>query len=25
LMPFDEFNRIVGLDEKYALDAKYRS
>ena len=25
LMPFDEFNAIVGLDEKYALDAKYRS
>lgn len=25
LMPFDEFNDIVGLDEKYALDAKYRS
>jgi methylisocitrate lyase len=25
LMPFDEFNRIVGLDEKYALDAKYKS
>ena len=25
LMPFDEFNRIVGLEEKYALDAKYRS
>jgi 2,3-dimethylmalate lyase len=25
LMPFDEFNGIVGLDEKYALDAKYRS
>ena len=25
LMPFDEFNEIVGLDEKYALDAKYRS
>ena len=25
LMPFDEFNQIVGLDEKYALDAKYRS
>jgi len=25
LMPFDEFNRIVGLDEKYALDVKYRS
>jgi methylisocitrate lyase len=25
LMPFDEFNKIVGLDEKYALDAKYRN
>ena len=25
LMPFDEFNAVVGLDEKYALDAKYRS
>ena len=25
LMPFDEFNEIVGLHEKYALDAKYRS
>lgn len=25
LMPFDNFNEIVGLDEKYALDAKYRS
>jgi 2-methylisocitrate lyase-like PEP mutase family enzyme len=25
LMPFDEFNHIIGLDEKYALDAKYRS
>ena len=24
LMPFDEFNAIVGLDEKYTLDAKYR-
>jgi len=23
LMPFNEFNGIVGLDEKYALDAKY--
>ena len=23
LMPFDEFNEIVGLNEKYALDAKY--
>jgi len=25
LMPFNEFNDIVGLDKKYALDAKYRS
>ncbi|HSC41764.1 MAG TPA: oxaloacetate decarboxylase [Candidatus Binatia bacterium] len=25
LMPFDDFNRVVGLDEKYALDAKYRN
>jgi 2-methylisocitrate lyase-like PEP mutase family enzyme len=25
LMPFDEFNGIVGLDEKYALDAKYKT
>ena len=25
LMPFDEFNDIVGLNEKYALDAKYKS
>src|SRR5262245_59186057 len=25
LMPFDEFNRIVGLEEKYALDNKYRA
>ena len=25
LMPFDEFHEIVGLDEKYALDARYRS
>jgi 2,3-dimethylmalate lyase len=25
LMPFSDFNDIVGLDEKYALDAKYRS
>lgn len=24
LMPFDEFNGIVGLNEKYALDAKYK-
>lgn len=25
LIPFDDFNTIVGLDEKYALDAKYQS
>ena len=25
LMPFDEFNQIVGLDEKYALDAKFKT
>lgn len=25
LMPFNEFNDIVGLEEKYALDAKYRN
>ena len=25
LMPFDDFNDIVGLNEKYALDDKYRS
>ena len=25
LMAFDDFNEIVGLNEKYALDAKYRS
>ena len=25
LMPFDEFNQIVGLEEKYALDEKYRN
>ncbi|MGH7796782.1 MAG: isocitrate lyase/PEP mutase family protein [Candidatus Binatia bacterium] len=25
LMPFNEFNDIVGLDEKYALDNKYKS
>jgi 2-methylisocitrate lyase-like PEP mutase family enzyme len=25
LMPFDEFNQIVGLDEKYALDGRFRS
>lgn len=24
LMPFDDFNRIVGLEEKYAMDAKYK-
>ena len=24
LMPFNEFNDIVGLEEKYALDAKYK-
>jgi 2-methylisocitrate lyase-like PEP mutase family enzyme len=24
LMPFDDFNEIVGLEEKYALDAKYK-
>ena len=24
LMPFNQFNEIVGLDEKYALDAKYK-
>jgi 2-methylisocitrate lyase-like PEP mutase family enzyme len=24
LMPFDEFNNIIGLNEKYALDAKYK-
>jgi hypothetical protein len=24
LMPFNQFNDIVGLDEKYALDAKYK-
>jgi len=24
-MPFDEFNQIVGLNEKYAIDAKYKS
>jgi len=24
LMPFDEFNEIVGLEEKYTLDQKYR-
>jgi methylisocitrate lyase len=24
LMPFDEFNGIVGLNEKYILDAKYK-
>jgi 2,3-dimethylmalate lyase len=25
LMPFDEFNEIVGLNEKYSLDARYKS
>lgn len=25
LMPFDEFNGVVGLEEKYQLDEKYRS
>ena len=25
LMPFDDFNRIVGLEEKYALDTKYKT
>jgi len=25
LMPFDDFNGIVGLNEKYALDEKYKS
>src|SRR5918996_1124117 len=25
LMPFDEFNEIVGLNEKYALDARYKN
>ncbi len=25
LMPFDDFNDIVGLNEKYAVDAKYKS
>jgi 2,3-dimethylmalate lyase len=25
LIPFDEFNEIIGLEEKYALDAKYKS
>jgi methylisocitrate lyase len=25
LMAFDEFNEIVGLNDKYALDARYRS
>lgn len=25
LLPFDEFHEIVGLDEKYALDEKYRT
>jgi 2,3-dimethylmalate lyase len=25
LMPFDDFNEIVGLEEKYSLDQKYRT
>jgi 2,3-dimethylmalate lyase len=25
LMPFDDFNEIVGLEEKYSLDQRYRS
>ncbi|HEY7316823.1 MAG TPA: isocitrate lyase/PEP mutase family protein [Candidatus Binatia bacterium] len=25
LMPFDEFNEIVGLDEKYSLDERYKN
>ena len=25
LMPFDDFNEIVGLEEKYTLDQKYRA
>jgi 2-methylisocitrate lyase-like PEP mutase family enzyme len=25
LMPFDEFNEIVGLEEKYSLDQRYRT
>lgn len=25
LMPFDEFNDLVGLNEKYAIDEKYKS
>jgi methylisocitrate lyase len=25
LMPFDQFNEIVGLEEKFALDAKYKA
>jgi 2-methylisocitrate lyase-like PEP mutase family enzyme len=25
LMPFDEFNQIVGLDEKYSLDERYKN
>jgi methylisocitrate lyase len=25
LMPFDEFNEIVGLNNKYALDSKYKA
>ena len=25
LMPFDDFNEIVGLNDKYAADARYKS
>lgn len=25
LMPFDEFHEIIGLEQKYALDARYKS
>jgi len=25
LMPFDQFNEVVGLDEKYAVDERYKS
>jgi methylisocitrate lyase len=25
LIPFEDFNDLIGLEEKYALDAKYRS
>jgi 2-methylisocitrate lyase-like PEP mutase family enzyme len=25
LMPFDDFNEIVGLNEKYAADARYKN